>query len=254
MQRLHPVLRGLAAAPHSALSSADAAPSRAQIALEMVEPRLRGIYEEREFGENPGRIPLVFRAEWLDDSSGYILPEDELGVSQGYDAASGESLAASALPAADGPPRKKLSDILQAGPGPVSNGQAAWSPDGARVAYVQSDSSQVRLRSMIIPGDPSYPEVEQTRFARVGGVIASLKVGVVDAIAGGDTTWLPIPAPDEGFYLGQVDWAGNSEELLVEKLSRFRDERCGAYTPSLVHRIAKEFKPCTAGFQRLYNT
>jgi dipeptidyl-peptidase-4 len=31
--------------------------------------------------------------------------------------------------------------------------------------------------------------------------------------------------PKEGFYLGQVDWAGNSDELLVEKLSRFRDER-----------------------------
>ena len=57
MQRLHPVLRGLAAAPHSALSSADAAPSRAQIALEMVEPRLRGIYEEREFGENLRQAP-----------------------------------------------------------------------------------------------------------------------------------------------------------------------------------------------------
>jgi dipeptidyl-peptidase-4 len=31
--------------------------------------------------------------------------------------------------------------------------------------------------------------------------------------------------PSEGFYLGQVSWAGNSEELLVEKLSRFRDKR-----------------------------
>jgi dipeptidyl-peptidase-4 len=31
--------------------------------------------------------------------------------------------------------------------------------------------------------------------------------------------------PAEGFYLGKVDWAGNSHELLVEKLSRSRDER-----------------------------
>ncbi|MHC4627462.1 MAG: S9 family peptidase, partial [Planctomycetota bacterium] len=61
-------------------------------------------------------------------------------------------------------------------------------------------------------------------FARVGGTISTLRVGVVDSGAT-ETRWLPIPMPKEGFYLGQVDWAGNSDELLVEKLSRFRDER-----------------------------
>jgi dipeptidyl-peptidase-4 len=49
-------------------------------------------------------------------------------------------------------------------------------------------------------------------------------VGVVDA-QGKATRWLPIAIPAEGFYLGQVQWAGNSHELLIEKLSRFRDER-----------------------------
>uniref|UniRef100_UPI004055DDD4 prolyl oligopeptidase family serine peptidase n=1 Tax=Candidatus Electrothrix sp. TaxID=2170559 RepID=UPI004055DDD4 len=37
--------------------------------------------------------------------------------------------------------------------------------------------------------------------------------------------WLPVPIPSEGYYLGQVSWAGNSSEVLVEKLSRFRDKR-----------------------------
>jgi dipeptidyl-peptidase-4 len=77
---------------------------------------------------------------------------------------------------------------------------------------------------MLVPGDPSYPEVREMRFARVGGEIPALKVGVIDA-AGGETSWLPIPGSEEDFYLGQVDWAGNSAEVLVEKLSRFRNER-----------------------------
>jgi dipeptidyl-peptidase-4 len=51
-----------------------------------------------------------------------------------------------------------------------------------------------------------------------------LRVGVVDA-GGKQTRWLSIPEPSEGFYLGQVGWAGNSDELLVEKRSRFRDQR-----------------------------
>jgi len=109
-------------------------------------------------------------------------------------------------------------------PRSILNYGAVWSPDGERVAFIQSDVSNVRLRSSLVPGDPSYPEVEETRFARVGGDIARLRVGVVDA-EGKEILWLAIPAPKEGFYLGQVSWAGNSNELLVEKHSRFRDKR-----------------------------
>ena len=109
-------------------------------------------------------------------------------------------------------------------PGSVTYGQEVWSPDGNKVAFVQSDVSSVRLRSMLVPGDPSYPEVRETRFARVGGTIESLRIGVVDA-EGKETRWLSIPIPSEGYYLGQVSWAGNSNEVLVEKLSRFRDKR-----------------------------
>jgi len=108
--------------------------------------------------------------------------------------------------------------------GSVSNGRAVWSPDGNRVAFIQSDVSGVRLRSALVPGDPSYPEVKETRFARVGGTIASLRIGVVDT-GGKETSWLSIPVPSEGYYLGGISWAGNSDELLVEKRSRGRDSR-----------------------------
>ncbi|MCA1757164.1 MAG: S9 family peptidase [Bacteroidales bacterium] len=109
-------------------------------------------------------------------------------------------------------------------PNSITYSQAVWSPDGSKVAFVQSDVSRVRLRQMLVPGDPTYPEVVETRFARVGETIPSLRVGVVDA-KGKETTWLSISIPSEGYYLGQVSWAGNSEEVLVEKLSRFRDKR-----------------------------
>ena len=108
--------------------------------------------------------------------------------------------------------------------GSIYNGRASWSPDGSRILFVRSDASSVRLRSSLVPGDPSYPEVEEKRFARVGGTITSLRVGVVDA-SGEETRWLSVPVPSEGYYLGEVSWAGNSHQVLVEKLSRGRDKR-----------------------------
>lgn len=108
--------------------------------------------------------------------------------------------------------------------GPISNNRAMWSPDSKSVVFVQSDVSDVRLRASLIPGDPSYPEVKETRFARVDGNIAVLMVGVVNA-DGKETRWLSIPIPKEGHYLGPMSWMGNSNQIMIEKRSRFRDQR-----------------------------
>ncbi len=106
----------------------------------------------------------------------------------------------------------------------ISFGSAVFSPNGKKIAFVKTDYSNVKIRSSLVPGDPSYPEVNETRFARVGGNIPELNIGVIDD-RGLETRWLSVPVPTEGYYLGQVSWAGNSDELLVEQLSRFRDKR-----------------------------
>lgn len=99
-----------------------------------------------------------------------------------------------------------------------------WSPDSSHVLFIQSDYSDVRERSVLVPGDPSYPGVRQDRFARIGETIPHISVGVVDR-EGKNLEWLALDAAADGIYLGQVEWAGNSQEIVVEKLSRFRDRR-----------------------------
>lgn len=224
-----------------------AAQDARQSMLAAAESRLEAIYERSEYQ------PKVFRAEWLPDSSGYTVSERVPGADEAvlvrYDAATGKRMLDPPPRAGRNPSRNTSADgrrslrtdhgnlyvrnresgetiqlTQSGGPGAVSNGSARWSPDGARIAFVESDSTEVRLRSALVPGDPTYPGVRASRFARVGESIPKLRVGVVDS-GGGEIRWLDLATPAAGFYLGQVDWAGNSEELLVEKLSRFRNER-----------------------------
>ena len=216
--------------------------------LEEAETRLRAIYDCAEFRAKR------FRADWLPDSSGYTVVESVTGSNElvrvRYDTALGTRTVLESPPSEETDGSGEISPdgqrVLYSDKGnlyvrdvrsgeitpltrneedsSVSNNRAVWSPNGQRIAFVQSDASNVKVRQMLVPGDPSYPEVTQVRFARVGETIPTLRVGVVDAQAS-ETRWLSIPVPAEGFYLGQVSWAGNSDELLVERLSRFRDER-----------------------------
>ncbi len=99
-----------------------------------------------------------------------------------------------------------------------------WSPDGEYIVFVEADLTDVPIRQVLVSEDPSYPRLENHRFARVGEKIESLRVGVI-ARRGGDVTWLDLQAREEGFYLGQIAWTDDSQEILVEKFSRFRDSR-----------------------------
>jgi dipeptidyl-peptidase 4 len=216
--------------------------------LKNADIRLRAIYEHREFRAK------TFRAEWLPDSSGYTtmesVPGTEDRVRIRFDAENGDRSVAEPSGNENFDRFGNLSPdsqhvihfvrgdlhvrTLRSGEtthfthfepdASLSISQTVWSPDGKRIAYVQSDDSRVRKRLVLIHNDPSYPTLREDHFARVGERIPSLRIGVVD-IEGGGTFWIPIDQPEEGFYLGQVDWAGNSDELLVEIRSRFRDHR-----------------------------
>jgi dipeptidyl-peptidase-4 len=209
----------------------------------VVQARLRGIYEQGQWRAKR------FDGQWLPRSSGFVMTKRSADGSDQrvlYEVATGQT-----SPAPDRePPNPRLSpdglrvlenrgrnwvirtladDALQqvtpdAPQRDVFYRQPQWSPDGERILYIAADETDVRRRKVLVPSDPSYPDVRENRFARVGESIPQLRVGVFNR-SSGETQWLPIETPEEGFYLGQVEWAGNSREVLIETLSRFRDRR-----------------------------
>ena len=205
---------------------------------ERAEARLKSIYDRGEFRAKN------FRPTWLSDSSGFVVDETF------YQATTGEQRPASTQEKNQRPTHETLTTrdtiriesrdgkllainendkgevVLVSNPPDreVEYRRPSLSPDGSKVLFIEADYSDVRQRSVLVPGDPSYPEVQQHRFARVGGEIEKLRIGVVN-VDGTQVSWLPVDCPKEGMYLGQVEWAGNSKEVLVEKFSRFRDKR-----------------------------
>ena len=212
------------------------------------EPRLKSIYDRGDFR------PKNVQPKWLSDNSGFLIGDTDQSSKKRttwfYDAKTGERRSATEdevsanstieqrsiagefeLKASDG----KLSSVNRENKTEITLASSTndrevdfrnpiWSPDGSKVLFVEADYTDVLKRWVLVPGDPSYPEVQQIRFARVGGVIEKLRVGVVNK-DGQQVTWLPVDCPEEGMYLGQIQWAGNSQEVLVERFSRFRDRR-----------------------------
>jgi len=234
--------------PMTTLPAADSSPETTAQVLAELEPRIRGIYERREFR------PAEFTAEWLPDSSGYWIrtrdPRTNDHTKVFYEVAAGEAVREAAprdlpeaLPPTVSPDRAwrleakdgslLLIDTANDQATPVTETPAGrdvsyrtirWNSTGSHAVFVEADATDVRLRAVLVPEDPSYPGVRHDRFARVGGTIERLRVGVLD-VAAKKTRWLPIEAPPEGFYLGQVAWAEHPAEIVVETMSRFRDSR-----------------------------
>jgi dipeptidyl-peptidase-4 len=111
-----------------------------------------------------------------------------------------------------------------------------WSPDGRKIAYWQFDTSGVGIFPLIYnlgppreivtgfpyPGLGAYPSLLNIAYPVPGTTNSAVRVGVIDA-SGGDTRWLDVPGNPRNNYIARMEWAENSNELVIEHLNRLQN-------------------------------
>jgi dipeptidyl-peptidase-4 len=92
-----------------------------------------------------------------------------------------------------------------------------WSPDGSRIAYQETDETQIPLYSIVHQGGERW-SIETHRYPFAGAANAKVRLGLIPA-TGGETRWLKLADPDEDYYLARVAWE-SPDAVLVQVLAR----------------------------------
>jgi dipeptidyl-peptidase 4 len=97
-----------------------------------------------------------------------------------------------------------------------------WSPDGQSIAYWQLNADQVKDFSLINNTDSLYSRVVPVQYPKAGEANSAARVGIVSS-SGGPTRWLEIEGDPRNHYIGRMEWAASSTEVLLQRLNRLQN-------------------------------
>ncbi|HEX8890579.1 MAG TPA: S9 family peptidase [Pyrinomonadaceae bacterium] len=97
-----------------------------------------------------------------------------------------------------------------------------WSPDGKQIAYWQLNSEGVKEFKLINNTAALYPIITSFPYPKAGEMNSAARVGVISA-GGGETKWFNIQGDPREHYLPRMEWAANSDELIIQQLNRLQN-------------------------------
>ncbi len=98
-----------------------------------------------------------------------------------------------------------------------------WSPDGRLIAYWQVDANAIRDFLMINTTDSIYSFTIPVEYPKVGETPSPVRIGVVSA-DGGTTRWMNVPGDPKQQYIPRMEWASNSNQLILQILNRKQNQ------------------------------
>ena len=97
-----------------------------------------------------------------------------------------------------------------------------WSPDGSKIAYWQLDTSAAQDFFLINNVDTLYPTITSIPYPKVGEENSAARVGMI-SLETGETVWAQLPGIAKDMYVPRMDWANNSDEIIVQQMNRKQD-------------------------------
>ena len=97
-----------------------------------------------------------------------------------------------------------------------------WSPDSQLIAYWQLDTHAAQDFFLINNTDTLYPTITAIPYPKVGEENSAARIGIVP-IDTGETVWATLPGVPKDMYVPRMDWADNSEQVLIQQLNRKQD-------------------------------
>ena len=97
-----------------------------------------------------------------------------------------------------------------------------WSPDSKQIAYWQLNSEGVKEMLLVNNTSALYPVVTAFPYPKAGETNSAARVGVVSA-SGGETRWFDIAGDPRNNYLPRMEWAANSDEVVIQQLNRLQN-------------------------------
>jgi dipeptidyl-peptidase-4 len=117
-----------------------------------------------------------------------------------------------------------------------------WSPDGARIAYLRTDETDVPVFTLnrLDEADGVHGLLEQVPYPKAGDPNPKVKMGIAD-IASGKTTWVKTDYNVDQ-YIAWPFWTPDSRKLAVQVINRDQNE---------MDIILAD--PATGDFSEIYN-
>ena len=98
-----------------------------------------------------------------------------------------------------------------------------WSPGSQSIAYWQFDQSAVGEFTLVNDTAAEYPSLMQYKYPQPGTTNSAVRAGIVPA-SGGPTRWIKLDGDPRQHYIAEMEWAGNSNEVLLEYLDRMQQD------------------------------
>jgi dipeptidyl-peptidase-4 len=97
-----------------------------------------------------------------------------------------------------------------------------WSPDSKSIAFWQFDTTGVGEYTLINDTIKRYPVTTEYLYPQAGTTNSVVRAGVV-SVQGGAACWMKLPGDPREHYIARLDWAADSDELVIEYLNRLQN-------------------------------